>query len=65
MAELGVPEIVAERILNHAPRGLAAVYNVHTYQKEKAKALQQWANKVREIVTPPPANVVKLAEAGR
>lgn len=64
MAELGVPEIVAERILNHMPRGLIGVYDVYQYQPEKADALQRWANRVQEIVTPPPANVVKLAEAG-
>lgn len=63
MAELGVPEIVSERILNHAPRGLVAVYNVFEYRAEKADALQRWANRVQEIVMPPPANVVKLAEA--
>lgn len=65
MAELGVPEIVAERILNHMPRGLIGVYDVYQYQPEKADALQRWANRVQEIVTPPPANVVKLAEAVR
>lgn len=64
MAELGIPEIVGERVLNHAPRGLPGVYNVHEYQAEKADALQRWANRVREIVTPPPANVVKMREAG-
>lgn len=60
MAELGVPEIVSERVLNHAPRGLVAIYNVFEYRDEKAAALQRWANRVSEIVTPPPRNVVKI-----
>ena len=65
MAEIGIPEIVSERILNHAPRGLVGIYNVFEYQAEKADALQRWANRVREVVTPPPDNVVSLkSEAG-
>jgi integrase len=60
MAEIGVPEIVSERILNHAPRGLIGVYNVFEYRDEKADALQRWANRVRDIVTPPPDNVVDI-----
>ncbi|MPY75292.1 MAG: tyrosine-type recombinase/integrase [Alphaproteobacteria bacterium] len=65
MAEIGVPEIVSERILNHAPRGLIGVYNVFEYQKEKTDALQKWAQRVREIVTPPPANVVRMKRKGK
>ena len=65
MAEIGVPEIVSERVLNHAPRGLAGVYNVFEYQKEKSDALERWANRVREIVTPPPANVVRMKGSRR
>lgn len=65
IAELGVPEIVSERILNHASRGLVAVYNVFEYQTEKADALQRWGNRVREIVTPPPENVVTIKRSGQ
>ena len=60
MARLGVPEIVSERVLNHLPRGLAKVYNVHEYLDEKRAALAQWAQEVRAITEPPPENVVKL-----
>ncbi len=63
MAELGIPEIVCERVLNHAPRGLPGIYNRHEYQAEKADALDRWAQRVNEIVTPPPANVLKMREA--
>ena len=59
MARLGVAEIVAERCLNHAPKGLSAVYNVHEYQSEKREALQAWATELR-LITTPPDNVVAL-----
>ena len=43
------------------PRGISKVYNVHEYQREKAEALARWAQRVQDIVTPPPANVVAMA----
>lgn len=61
MAELGVPEIVSERVLNHAERDqVVKAYNVHKYQREKRDALERWAQRVRKIVTPPPDNVTDL-----
>ncbi len=61
LAELGVPEIVAEHIMAHGPRDpLVRTYNVFSYRTEKAVALERWAVRVRSIITPPPANVVKL-----
>ncbi len=61
MARLGVPEIVSERVLNHLPRGLGKIYNVHEYLDEKRDALARWAQEVANIVEPPPENVVKLS----
>lgn len=58
MAELGVPEIVGERVLNHAPKGLSAIYNVAEYQRENRDALERWARKVHDIITPPPDNLM-------
>ncbi len=64
LAELGVPETVAEKVLNHAePNVLVKTYNRHAYRDEKAAALERWAQRVREIVTPPPANVTRLKAA--
>jgi integrase len=59
LARLKVPEIVAERCLNHAPKGLSKVYNVHEYQDEKAEAFQKWADEIR-LITNPPEKVVRL-----
>ncbi len=53
LAALGVPEIVAERCLNHAKKGMTAVYDVHEYEHEKRKALEAWASRLSRITSPP------------
>jgi len=60
LAALGVTPFIAELILGHQQKGVHAVYDVHTYQTEKREALERWANRLRDIVTPPPANVRQL-----
>ena len=62
LASLGVPEIVSEKVLAHYPRGISKVYNVHDYADEKRDALARWAQRVQNIVSPPPANVVRFEE---
>ena len=64
LASLGVSPFIAELILGHQQKGVHAVYDVHRYQAEKREALERWANRLRDIVTPPPANVVAL-KAGK
>lgn len=54
MAELGVPPHVCEAVLNHASgqvSGVAAVYNRYAYGPEKRAALEQWADRVRLMVS--------------
>jgi len=60
MARLGVPDVVAERVLGHGPKGLAAVYNLHQYADEKRDALERWARELTVIIAPPPNNGVEL-----
>ncbi len=61
LAELGIPQIVVEKVLNHAERNqLVQTYDRHHYAGEKRDALDLWANRLREIVEPPSANVVRL-----
>jgi integrase len=62
MAALGVPETVAERVLNHQQDKLVRTYNRHEYLDEKRDALDRWACRVAEIVTPPPENVVSIRD---
>jgi integrase len=60
LASLGVSPFIAELILGHQQKGVHAVYDVHRYQAEKREALERWANRLRDIVAPPPANVLRL-----
>ncbi len=50
LAELGVIDVVAERVLGHKLQGILAVYNCYNYDTEKRQALEQWAKKLRQIV---------------
>jgi integrase len=63
LAALKVPDTVAEMVVGHGRRGIQRVYDQHQYQSEMREALTLWAGHLRVIVTPPPANVVKLGRA--
>lgn len=68
MAGLRFPPHVVEAVLNHRSgtrRGIASVYNRHDHLDEKREALAAWAQRVQEIVSGKPANVVKLPARGR
>jgi integrase len=63
LSRLRVDHDVKEALLAHAKPGLAGVYDRYDLLDEKREALTLWAGRVRDIVNPPPANVVKLARA--
>ena len=52
MARLGVPVDTIGRVLNHAQRGVTAIYDRHSYLPEKRHALDAWASKLTSIVRP-------------
>ena len=60
LAELGVNDVVAERVLGHKLQGMAAVYNRHAYDVEKRQALQIWDQRLKEIlgIAEPEPNVI-------
>jgi integrase len=63
LAELGVPHPVVSKLLNHSPRGVmgvTSIYNRYEYLEERRDALERWAQRIRDIVDPPPANVLEL-----
>jgi integrase len=60
LAALPIPPLVAERVIAHAKQGLDRVYNLHEYADEKRHALELWASRLRDIIEPPPANVVPI-----
>ena len=61
MAAAGVTTLHAELVMGHKQGGVAGIYDRHDYLDEKADALLRLANRIRDIVTPPPSNVRKIA----
>ncbi len=60
MSALPVPPLVAERVIAHAKQGLDRTYNLYEYLPEKRRALELWNARLRDILQPPPDNVVAL-----
>jgi hypothetical protein len=60
LASLRVSDLVAEMVIGHGRKGIRRVHDQHTYEGEMREALDLWAAKLRDIVTPPPANVVRI-----
>jgi integrase len=50
LAELGVDDVIAERVLGHKLQGLLAVYNRYGYDAEKRKALSLWEQRLSKII---------------
>jgi hypothetical protein len=51
LAELGIPDEVAERVISHTPGKLMRTYNQHAYAKEKREALERWAKHLAKLVS--------------
>ena len=62
LASLRVSDLVAEMVIGHGRKGIQRVYDQHTYEPEMREALELWAARLRDIVTPPPENVVQTEE---
>lgn len=60
MSRAGVRPDIAERVLGHVVKGVERVYDRHSYEVEKAKALQALANLIGQIAAPAPNNVRRL-----
>jgi hypothetical protein len=50
----------SEALIAHVKPGMTGVYDVYKHFNEKHEALELWAAKLRDIVEPPPSNVIKL-----
>jgi integrase len=59
LARAGISSDVAEQVLGHKIKGVEAVYNLHTYDAEKAHALKALAGLIETILRPVD-NVVAL-----
>jgi integrase len=60
MASAGVNRLVIGKILNHVESGITAVYDRHSYDREKQQAMATWEQKLRNILTGEKAEVVHL-----
>jgi integrase len=64
LSALPIPDLVRELVIAHTKPGLHKVYDQHAYLDEKRQALELWAGRLRDIITPPPANVVAIPASG-
>lgn len=63
LSALPIAEHVRELVIGHVRPGISGVYDLYAYLDEKRQALELWATRLRSIVEPPPANVVKISSA--
>ena len=50
MTGMGIPRLVVSKILNHVERGVTAIYDRHSYDREKRQALEAWGRRLKAIV---------------
>lgn len=50
LAELRIPDVVAELALGHARKGMAGVYDRHGYRNEIRDAMERWSDRLRSIL---------------
>jgi integrase len=63
LSALPVSSDVAELVIAHSRTGLRKVYDQYAFEAEKRRALELWAARLRDIVEPPPANIVDFASS--
>lgn len=51
MASLGVPRLVISKVLNHVETGVTAVYDRHSYDREKKLAMEMLGCHLMEVIT--------------
>jgi len=60
MTASGIQRLTVAKVLNHVETGVTAVYDRHSYDKEKRQALETWERKLRGILTGKKAKIVNL-----
>ena len=51
MTGMGIPRLTVSKILNHVEPGITAVYDRHSYDKEKQEALEAWSKRLMVMVS--------------
>lgn len=60
MTSIGISRLVVSKILNHVDSGVTAVYDRHSYDKEKQEALMVWDSRLTSIIMDNDSNVISL-----
>jgi hypothetical protein len=50
MTSLGISRLVVSKLLNHIESSVTAIYDRHTYDNEKKKALEIWGAKLGNVI---------------
>jgi integrase len=58
-----IPPLVAELMIGHKQQGIAPVYDTYRYIDEQRAGFEAWCAKLRDIIEPPPPNVVRFDAA--
>ncbi len=53
LSALAVSLDIAEKVVNHVPKDVRHVYDLHRYREEKRAALEAWAARLRMIIAEP------------
>ena len=61
MTGMGISRLTVSKILNHAEKGVTAVYDRHSYDAEKREALDAWGKRLIEIIEKEPRGSAQLA----
>jgi integrase len=60
MAELGISRFDISKVLNHTDHQVTAIYDRHSYDQEKKRALAKWGRKLQLILDGGRANNVVM-----
>jgi integrase len=60
MTASGVQRFTVSKILNHAESGVTAVYDRHSYDKEKRNAMNKWDRILKKIVSGETGKVIEM-----
>jgi len=52
MTGMGISRLTVSKILNHAEKGVTAVYDRHSYDQEKQDAFARWGDRLVEMAKP-------------
>jgi integrase len=60
LSALPISPVVRELMIGHGQQGIKKVYDVFAYQSEQREGFEAWCARLRDIVEPPPDNVLRM-----